>query len=209
MRNLWSLAAPDSANIQIRTVLGARSHKATVARSLIDPILDVQTDWRWQKLKIIIDPTGRMAAAYGKQRQFHTFAKAKKTGTCRHVEILATMAVHGAWQLFRTRSEADKKAFKRLQSKLQAIFPLSGDPFRKEGALFELGLIVKAKKLIHIQTRTRSPKCWDGAPTPFDFCGGLRKKRSRAAESWSLDDVGPRNMSQGRPSPTVSSGWAM
>ena len=63
------LAAPDSASIQIRTRLSARSHKSTVARNLIDPILDVQTDWHWQKLKITIDPTGRITAAYGKQRQ--------------------------------------------------------------------------------------------------------------------------------------------
>jgi len=84
-----------------------------------------------------------MNAAYGKQRQSHIFKKANKTGTCRHVEILATMA-YGAWQPSRTHSEADKKAFKRLQAELQAIFLLSGDPFRKEGAqfhpLFELSL---------------------------------------------------------------------
>jgi hypothetical protein len=83
-----------------------------------------------------------MTAAYGKQRQSHTFTKANKTGTCRHIEILATMAVHGAWQPSRTHFEADKKAFKRLEAELQAILPLSGDPFRKEGAhfhpLFEL-----------------------------------------------------------------------
>jgi hypothetical protein len=48
------LAAPDSASIQIRTRLSARSHKSTTARHLIDPILDVQTDWRWQKLKITL-----------------------------------------------------------------------------------------------------------------------------------------------------------
>jgi hypothetical protein len=129
-------AAPDSASIQIRTRLSARSHKSTTARNLIDPILDVQTDWRWQKLKITIDPTGRITAAYGKQRQSHTFTKANKTGTCRHVEILATMAVHGAWQPSRTNSEAEKKAFKRLQAELQAILLLSGDSFRKEGAQF-------------------------------------------------------------------------
>ena len=138
------LAAPDSASIQIRTRLSARSHKSTTARNLIDPILDVQSDWRWQKLKITIDPMGRMTAAYGKQRQYHTLTKANKTRTCRHVEILATMAVHGASQPSRTNSEADKKAFKRLQAELQAILPLSGDPFRKEGAhfhpLFELTL---------------------------------------------------------------------
>ena len=85
-----------------------------------------------------------MTVAYGKQRQSHTFTKANKTGTCRHIEILATMAVHGAWQPSRTHSEADKKAFKRLQAELQAILPLPGDPFRKEGAqfhpLFELSL---------------------------------------------------------------------
>jgi CRISPR/Cas system-associated protein Cas7 (RAMP superfamily) len=85
-----------------------------------------------------------MTAAYGKQRQSHTFSKANKTGTCRHIEILATMAVHGAWQPSRTNSDADKKAFKRLQAALQAILPLPGDPFRKEGAqfhpLFELSL---------------------------------------------------------------------
>ena len=137
------LALPDSASIPIRTRLSARSHKST-ARNLIDPILDVQTDWRWQKLKITLDPTGRMTAAYGKQRQSHTFTKANKTGTCRHVEILVTMAVHGAWQPSRTHSEADKKAFKRLQGELQAILSLPGDPFRKEGArfypLFELTL---------------------------------------------------------------------
>jgi hypothetical protein len=52
------LAAPDSASIPIRTRLSARSHKTTIARNLIDPILDVQTDWRWQKLKITLDPTG-------------------------------------------------------------------------------------------------------------------------------------------------------
>ena len=96
------------------------------------------------KLKITIDPTGRMTAAYGKQRQSHTFTKANKTGTCRHVEILATMAVHGAWQPSRSHSEADRKAFKRLQTELQALLPLPGDPFRKEGAqfhpLFELTL---------------------------------------------------------------------
>ena len=56
-----------------------------------------------------------MNAAYGKQRQSHIFKKANKTGTCRHVEILATMA-YGAWQPSRTNSEADKKAFKRLQA---------------------------------------------------------------------------------------------
>ena len=130
------LAAPDSASIPIRTRLSARSHKSTTARNLIDPILDVQTDWRWQKLKITLDPTGRITAAYGKQRQPHIFKKANKTGTCRHVEILATMAVHGAWQPSRKHSEADKKAFKRLQAELEAILPLPGDPFRKEGAQF-------------------------------------------------------------------------
>jgi hypothetical protein len=138
------LAAPDSASIQIRTRLSARSHKSTTARNLIDPILDVQIDWRWQKLKITLDPTGRITAAYGKQRQSHTFTKANKTGTCRHIEILATMAVYGAWQPSRTNSEPDKKAFKRLQAEIQAILPLSGDPFRREGAqfhpLFELTL---------------------------------------------------------------------
>ncbi|NDG72903.1 MAG: hypothetical protein EBY32_16710, partial [Proteobacteria bacterium] len=82
--------------------------------------------------------------AYGKQRQSHTFTKVKKTSTCRHVEILATMAVHGAWQPSRKHSEADKKAFKRLQAEIRAILPLPGEPFRKEGAqfhpLFELTL---------------------------------------------------------------------
>ncbi len=70
-----------------------------------------------------------MTAAYGKQRHSHAFTKANKTGTCRHVEILATMAVHGAWQRSTTHSEADKKAFKRS-------FLLPGEPFRKEGAQF-------------------------------------------------------------------------
>ncbi|NDG71191.1 MAG: hypothetical protein EBY32_07780, partial [Proteobacteria bacterium] len=138
------LAAPDSASIQIRTRLSARSRKSTTARNPIDPILDVQADWRWQKLKITLDPTGRITAAYGKQRQSHTFTKANKTGTCRHIEILATMAVHGAWQPSRTHFEADKKAFKRLQAEIQAILPLPSDPFRKEGTqfhpLFELTL---------------------------------------------------------------------
>jgi hypothetical protein len=54
------------------------------------------------------------------------------------------MAVHGAWQPSRKYSEPDKKAFKGLQAELQAILPLPGDPFRKEGAqfhpLFELTL---------------------------------------------------------------------
>ena len=54
------------------------------------------------------------------------------------------MTVHGAWQPSRTHFEADKMAFKRLQGELQAILPLPGDPFRKEGAqfhpLFELSL---------------------------------------------------------------------
>jgi hypothetical protein len=54
------------------------------------------------------------------------------------------MAVHGAWQPSRTHSDADKKAFKRLQAELQAILQLPGDPFRKEGAqfypLFDLSL---------------------------------------------------------------------
>jgi len=130
------LAAPDSVSIQIRTMLSARSHKSTIARNLIDPIPDVQTDWRWPKLKITIDPTGRMTAVCGKQRKSHTFTKAKKTSTCRHVEILATMAVHGAWQPSRTHSEAYNKAFKRLQTELQAILPLLGEPFQKEGAQF-------------------------------------------------------------------------
>ena len=93
-------------------------------------------DWRWQKLKITLDPTGRITAAYGKQRQSHTFTKANKTGICRHIEILATMAVHGAWQPSSIHSAADKKAFKRLQAELEAILPLPGDPFRKEGAQF-------------------------------------------------------------------------
>jgi hypothetical protein len=138
------LATPDSASIQIRMRLSARSHISTTARNLIDPILDVQTDWHWQKLKITIDPTGRMTAAYGKQRQSHAFTKANKTGTCRHVEILAIMAVHGAWQPSRTHFEAEKRAFKRLEAELQAILPLPGAPFRREGAqfhpLFELSL---------------------------------------------------------------------
>ena len=55
---LERLAAPDSASIQIRTRLSARSHISTTARNLIDPILDVQTDWRWQKLKITLNTTG-------------------------------------------------------------------------------------------------------------------------------------------------------
>jgi glutathionyl-hydroquinone reductase len=48
------------------------------------------------------------------------------------------MAVHSAWQPSRTHSEADKKAFKRLQAELRAIIPLLGDSFRKEGAQFHL-----------------------------------------------------------------------
>jgi hypothetical protein len=52
------LDAPDSASIPIRTRLSARSHKSTTACNLIEPILDVQADWRWQKLKITLDPTG-------------------------------------------------------------------------------------------------------------------------------------------------------
>jgi hypothetical protein len=78
-RVIERLAAPDSASIQIRTRLSARSHKSTTARNLIHPILDVQADLCWQKLKITIDPTGRMTATYGKQRQSHTFAKANKS----------------------------------------------------------------------------------------------------------------------------------
>ena len=46
------------------------------------------------------------------------------------------MAVHGAWQPSRSHSKADKMAFKRLQAELQAILPLLGDPFQKEGAQF-------------------------------------------------------------------------
>ena len=61
--------APDSARIPIPTMLSARSHESTTACNLIDPILDVQTDWRWQKLKMTLDPTGRITAAYGKQHQ--------------------------------------------------------------------------------------------------------------------------------------------
>jgi len=130
------LAAPDSASIQIRTMVSARSHKSTTARNLSDPILDVQTDWRWQKLKITFDPTGVSLLHTASSASLNIFIKANKTGTCRHVEILATMAVYGAWKLSRIRSEADRKAFKRLQTALQAILPLPGDPFRKEGAQF-------------------------------------------------------------------------
>ena len=46
-RFIERLDAPDFASIQIRTLLSARSHKSTTARNLIDPILDVQTYWRW------------------------------------------------------------------------------------------------------------------------------------------------------------------
>ena len=77
-RFIERLAAPDSASIQIRTMLSVRPHKSTIARNLIHPILDAQIDWRWQKLNITTYPTGRMNAAYGRQRQSHTFTKANK-----------------------------------------------------------------------------------------------------------------------------------
>ena len=128
---------------RISTTGHRKNERCSAAISLSEG-QDVQADWRWQKLKVTLDPTGRMTAAYGKQRQSHTFTKANKTGACRHIEILATMAVHGAWQPSRTHSEANKKAFKRLQAELQAILPLLGDPFRKEVAqfypLFDLSL---------------------------------------------------------------------
>ena len=38
-------------------------------------------DWRWQKLKITLDPTSSMIAASGKQNQSHAFTRANKTGT--------------------------------------------------------------------------------------------------------------------------------
>ena len=57
-----------------------------------------------------------MTAAYGKQRQSHAFTKANKTGTCRHVEILAIMAVHGAWQPSSIHSDSDKKALNFIPS---------------------------------------------------------------------------------------------
>jgi hypothetical protein len=85
------LAAPDSASIQIRTRLSARSHKSTTARNLIGAILDVQADWRWQKLKITTDATDRMTAAYGKHRQSHTFAKTNKSA------YAATLRVSQQW----------------------------------------------------------------------------------------------------------------
>jgi predicted AAA+ superfamily ATPase len=34
-------------NLDPARILSARSHKSTIARNPIDPILDVQTDWRW------------------------------------------------------------------------------------------------------------------------------------------------------------------
>ena len=111
-----------------------------------------------------------MTAAYGKQRQSHTFTKANKTGTCRHVEILATMAVHGAWQQSRTHSAADKKASKRASHyqatrsekkvlnfipSLSSLSPkntggtrasrTNSDRKRIEGGFFKLRLTVKAK----------------------------------------------------------------
>jgi hypothetical protein len=46
------------------------------------------------------------------------------------------MAVHGAWQPSRSHSKANNKGFKHLQTELQAILPLLGEPFQKEGAQF-------------------------------------------------------------------------
>jgi hypothetical protein len=64
---------------------------------------------------------------------------------------------------------------------------MRSNPARKrvEGGFFELGLTVKAKELIRLQTRARSPRCWDGAPSLFYFRAGCQKQRSLAAKSWS------------------------
>ena len=65
------------------------AQKRNPTSNLIDSVFDVRIDWRWHKLKITIDPTGRMTSAYGKQRWAHTFAKANKTGTCLLIEQTA------------------------------------------------------------------------------------------------------------------------
>jgi hypothetical protein len=136
------LAAPDSASIQIRTRLSARSHKSTTARNLIHPILDVQADLCWQKLKITIDPTGRMTAAYGRQRQSHTFTKANKTSTCRHIEILATMAVHDEWYLLHTNLPIDRANAAQVQGHYK-------NPLEVEEAFCELKSYLQVRPVFH------------------------------------------------------------
>ncbi len=130
-----------------RGTLHARARTAASAKGK-GPILDVQPGWTWDKLKVGIDPVGKMHVSYGRHGATHDFRKASRSKAARHTEVLAMVAHYGEWTNPPSGDkdhETKRKAFQRLEKELRTLVPIAGKPFeRVEGRwrpMFQLKLV--------------------------------------------------------------------
>jgi len=126
------LEATTPGSVQVRGMVKRPGAKKASASSILDPA----PDWTWAKLKITVDPVGRIELRYGRHHATHKFRKPNGKAASRNTEILLKIAVHGHWRnppVLDRKNEADSKAFRRLSEILRELVPIRGEPFDRVG----------------------------------------------------------------------------
>ena len=122
------LEASTPGSVQVRGMV----KKPGSMKPAVTPILDAAPDWTWAKLKITVDPVGRIELRYGRHHATHKFRKPNGKPACRNTEILLKIATYGHWRnppVRDRKNDADSKAFRRLSEILRALVPIRGEPF--------------------------------------------------------------------------------
>jgi len=126
------LEASDAGSVQVRGMVKKPGGKKTS----FDPLLDAAPDWTWAKLKITVDPVGRIELRYGRHRATHKFRTPNGKPASRSTEILLKIAVRGHWRnppVHDRKNDADSKAFRRLSEMLRELVQIRGEPFDYSG----------------------------------------------------------------------------
>lgn len=124
-------ASPDAAGSVVSRSRGSIAHKAAAA------ILGVRPEWTWSKLRVLVDPVGKIHFRYARESATHTFRSANRKKPPFGLVALGQMAVQGKWTPpphGSAKHDNAIRAMNRLKNLLRALVPISGEPFEtREG----------------------------------------------------------------------------
>ncbi len=123
-------AAPDAVGS-----VASRSRRV-VTRAGKPAVLDVRTGWTWSKLRVLVDPIGKLHFRYGRESGTYAFRRTNLSKPIFALVVLGKMAVQGTWTPPLAGYESAIRSMNRLKKLLRDLVPISGDPFEnRDGAV--------------------------------------------------------------------------
>ena len=101
-----------------------------------NPLLRIQSGWRWDMLTIEVAAGGRIIVSCDCQRKEHRFRKSNARTHARDYEILMNLASKPKWRNPPTgtpKNEAVRRQFYRFRETLDELIGIPGDAFDLEG----------------------------------------------------------------------------